>query len=260
MRLQANDLSLTLKGRRVLDGINLSMGPGKMIGLIGPNGAGKSSLLSVLAGLRSPEKGTVTYDGRTRSVQGRQELSRRLAYLAQSAPVEWALSVPQVVALGRLPHRGLLGPLDATRDAAAITSALAITEVTALSTRPLRSLSGGERMRVLLARALAVEGEVVLADEPTAGLDPYHQLQVMELLEDTAKRGAGVLVVLHDLTLAARFCRRILLMQEGRLVADGPPDEVLTEASLRQVYSVIPLIGHAHNERFVVPWRRSTRP
>lgn len=259
MRIEASAISLRLGDRTVLDRIDLAIVPGELIGLIGPNGAGKSTLLSVLASLRRPDSGSVTYDGIEAAAMGRRSLARRLAYLAQSATVEWSLAVEQVVALGRLPHRGLLGPQDPSRDSHAIARAMTTTEVEAFARRPLRTLSGGERMRVLLARALAVEGEVLLADEPTAGLDPYHQLQVMELLAATTAAGSAVVVVLHDLTLAARFCHRLVLLDGGILAADGPPTDVLSPAALRQVYSIEPFIGLKDGERFVLPWRRQAQ-
>ncbi|WP_342641727.1 ABC transporter ATP-binding protein [Rhodoligotrophos ferricapiens] len=256
MRIKARSIALRLGGKPVLQDVNVSFGPGEMVGLIGPNGAGKSTLLSVLAGLRTADDGQITYDDLEAAVMGRKMLARRLSFLAQSAPVEWALSVAQVVALGRLPHRGLFGPRDPEQDARAIAAAMIKTEVEPFAGRTLDTLSGGERTRTLLARALAVEAEVLLADEPTAGLDPYHQLQVMEMLETVAVGGTTVIVVLHDLTLAARFCRRLVLMNEGAIIADGPPDEVLRPDVIEAVYSITPLIGDENGERFVLPWKR----
>ncbi|WP_137388121.1 ABC transporter ATP-binding protein [Rhodoligotrophos defluvii] len=257
MKIEAKAVGVRLGSRQILSDVDLAVSPGEMIGLVGPNGAGKSTLLAVLAGLCAPDSGRVIFDGCDANSIGPRQLARRLSFLAQSASIEWRLNVEQVVALGRLPHRGLWGPQDPASDARAIAAAMRMTEVETLAKRPLNALSGGERMRVLLARALAVEGEVLLADEPIAGLDPYHQLRAMELLAAAASAGTAVVVVLHELTLAARFCRRLVLMSQGRLVADGTPEAVLSPGLLEAVYSVLPLVGTQDGERFILPWRRN---
>jgi iron complex transport system ATP-binding protein len=159
-----------------------------------------------------------------------------------------------VVGLGRLPHRRPFGgPTEADR--AAIAAALARCDVADFSDRTMGTLSGGERRRVLLARALAVEAPYLLADEPLAALDPLHQIEVMELLRQTARRGAGVVVVLHDLTLATRFCDRLALLDHGRLVAEGAPEAVLDDARLAGVFGVEALRGSHAGEPFLLPWR-----
>jgi iron complex transport system ATP-binding protein len=163
--------------------------------------------------------------------------------------------VERLVALGRLPHQG---PWQAMSDSdrVAIGRAMAATDVGHLAGRVITHLSGGERLRVHLARALATEPEVLLADEPVAALDPYHQLQAMELLRDTAHRGGAVLVVLHDLSLALRYCDRLVLLDGGRMVASGPPAEVLDDTRLAEVYQVTALRGRHEDVPYLLPWRR----
>ncbi|WP_119677598.1 ABC transporter ATP-binding protein [Indioceanicola profundi] len=223
--------------RTVLAGVELRIGPGELVGLIGPNGAGKSSLLRCMAGLAQPRGGKVLLDGQPLDKVPANRRAQRLAYLAQGAEVHWPLTVERLVALGRLPH---LGPWSRPDDADthAIERAMELCDVASLRSRTATTLSGGERARVLLARALAAEPALLLADEPVAGLDPYHQLQVMDVLCARAAAGTGVLMVLHDLTLAARFCSRVALLHQGRVAADGPPGEVLRPGLLEEVYGV----------------------
>ena len=192
------------------------------------------------------------YDGRSLKQLGRDGLARRLAYLAQSGSADWPLSVEAIVGLGRLPHRRAFSPPNET-DRAAVERALASAELTVLRERTLAQLSGGEQARALLARALAVEAEWLLADEPVAALDPLHQLRTMSLLRAQVARGAGVVAVLHDLTLAVRFCDRLIVLANGRILADGPPS-ALTEAVIAEAYGVTALRGEHEGEPFVVPW------
>ncbi len=251
MRIEARNITCRAGRRLILDGVDLAFGTGEMVGLIGPNGAGKSTLLRILAGLRPPEGGTVTHDGNR--LTGR-DLARKLAFLAQGGEVNWALRVEHLVALGRLPHRRFGPP--GTDDLRAVENALAAAEVTELRDRIVSTLSGGERMRVLLARALAVEAAILLADEPVTALDPYHQLRVMELLRAQADGGKGIVVVLHDLTLAHRFCDRLVLLDRGRIVADASPREVLSDARTEAAYGVRLLRGRTGTEEYVLPWER----
>lgn len=255
MIITGQDLRAVRGTRTVLDGVSLEARPGEVLGLLGANGAGKTTLLRLLAGLEPPAGGSVTFDGRAASTIGRAEMGRQLAYLAQGGAISWPMTVEAVVALGRLPHGG-----DTPADAAAIVRAMAAADIAHLRTRPAGSLSGGERRRVLLARALAVEGRALLADEPVAALDPAHQLHTMEVLRAKAGDGQTVVVVLHDLTLASRFCDRIALLAAGRLIAFGTPGAVLTADILAVAYGVTVEAGLRAGETFILPWTRITEP
>jgi iron complex transport system ATP-binding protein len=260
MLIEAKDLAVGFDKRLVLNNVGFVARSGEVVGLIGPNGAGKTSLLYALAGLRPPRAGTVRYDGRTASEIGRRVLGRRIAFLVQGGSIHWALRVETLVALGRLPYRqAFRGPTAA--DHAAVERALQATDTLALRHRNLMQISGGERMRVLLARALAVEGEMLFADEPIAALDPLHQLEIMTLMRESAQTGRGVVVVLHDLTLAARFCDRLVLLAHGRVLADGPPQMVLTDAHLATAYNIEAIRGVHEGSPYLLPWTISkSRP
>jgi len=250
-RLVGSALTLDLGGRRIVDGVDLQLGPGELLGLIGPNGAGKSSLLRLLAGLLEADSGEVRLDQCLLADYGAGERARRIAWLPQQAEVHWPVSVEMLVGLGRSPHLGdRQGP--GQGDRAIIEQVLRQTGLLGLRQRPFPTLSGGERARVLLARALVTQPQCLLADEPVAALDPAHQLDVMELLGDYCSRGMGSLVVLHDLALAARFCSRLVLLHQGRVLAAGPAAEVLTSANLARAYGIAvdPACLFAH------PWRR----
>ncbi|HEV7336489.1 MAG TPA: ABC transporter ATP-binding protein [Bosea sp. (in: a-proteobacteria)] len=258
MQIEARDIAVSLGGKPVLRGIDLTLRAGEMVGLIGPNGAGKTTLLRVLADLLAAEAGSVRYDGLTAKALGRQTLAQRIAFLAQGGTVHWQLRAGAVVALGRLPHRRPFADLGPS-DRAAIARAMDAADVTAFAERTLDSLSGGERMRVLLARALAVEAPMLLADEPLAGLDPLHQLEAMALLRRTAHAGAGVVVVLHDLSLAGRFCDRLVLLDQGRVLADGSPDTVLDDANLARAFGIEVARGEHDGLPYALPWRAIPR-
>ncbi len=256
-RLAGRDLRVVRAGRTILADATLSVGPGELVGLIGPNGAGKTTLLRCLAGLIRPDGGGVSLCGRDIASVPRAALARRVAYLAQGAEVNWPLTVDRAVALGRLPH---IGPWQrpGAADAAVIADAMERCGVSDLKERPVTTLSGGERARVLLARALAVRPEVLLADEPVAGLDPHHQLRVMDVLAGLAGDGAAVVVVLHDLTLAARYCGRVVLLDKGAIVADGPTGEALRTDLLEAVYGVGMVPLDVDGTRILLPWRHAT--
>lgn len=234
--IRIEGLGVTLGKRTVLREVTTSFAPGTLTGIVGPNGAGKSTLARAMLAL-VPATGRVLVDGGEARSLPRADLAKRIAYLPQGQTLHWPLSVERLVGLGRLPH---LGPMSrvAEGDAAAIQRAMARADVTALRDRIATELSGGERARVLLARALAVEAPGLIADEPLASLDPGHQIDVMDLLQAEARAGALVVAVLHDLTMAARYCDRLLLIDRGTVVADGPPAEVLTPANLRAVYGI----------------------
>jgi iron complex transport system ATP-binding protein len=237
MRIETRDLRVRLKSREVLRGLDLVAEPGQLTAIIGRNGAGKTTLLRALAGLVAPHGGTALLDGSDIGTWNRGQLARALAYLPQERLVHWALTARAVVALGRLPHQPF-GAGESAADRAAIDAALAAADAAYLAQRPVPELSGGERARVLVARALAQEPRVLLADEPAAGLDPAHQLILFQHLAALAAAGRTVVVALHDLSLAARFCHRIALVHEGRTLASGTPQEVLTPEHLAAAYGI----------------------
>jgi iron complex transport system ATP-binding protein len=253
--LEATDLSCALGGRQVLSGVSLTARPGEVLALIGPNGAGKTTLLRALAGLLRPRAGKITLDGRPLDSFAPRERARRLAYAPQSGAEDWPLTVEQAIALGRAPHRGWLLPLGAA-DHAAVERAIERTGTGELRERPVRELSGGEQRRVILARALAQEPEVLLLDEPTAALDLRYQVEILELARRLAHADRlTVIVTLHDLSQAALVANRIVLLGDGHVLAAGAPAEVLQADVLSAAYGVPVVVARhpIHDGPLVVP-------
>ncbi|PJG47834.1 ABC transporter [Sphingobium sp. LB126] len=253
--IHAQGLSVRLGRHPAVNGIDLDLEPGRLVGIVGPNGAGKSTLIRALLGLVKRENGSVLIDGIDSARLTRRDVARRIAYLPQGQTLHWPLAVERLVALGRMPHLGPLSRLSA-EDEAQIDAALARADVLHLKGRVATELSGGERARVLLARALAVGAPALIADEPLAALDPGHQIDVMDLLKAEAQAGSLVVTVLHDLGMAARYCDRLLLMDRGSLVADGAPLEVLTEENLARVYGISARIETAGDRPLILPMGR----
>lgn len=253
--IEVDKVSISLGATEILNQVSLKLERGEIVGLIGPNGAGKSTLLKAILGLIKPTSGEVILDGRPVQQWPHRDRAKRMAYAPQNAPIHWPLTVERMVDLGRTPH---LGPWQAptSADQSAIDDALKATDTAHLKDRVVTSLSGGERAGVMLARAIAVGAPYLLADEPVASLDPYHQIEVMEILEKLATAGAGIIVVLHDLSLAMRFCGRVYLLGRGAMVASGAPSQVLSQERLAQVYRIEALQGQHDNRPFLVPWRR----
>lgn len=219
---------LTRGAARLLDDIAFAASSGEFVGLVGPNGAGKTSLMRLLAGLEPPTTGSAQLDGVEISRMKPQERARRLAYLPQARPLHAAIDVEALVALGRFAY-GSTSTLDAA-GRAAVERAIAATGIAALKSRSASTLSGGEIARAHLARALAVETAILIADEPVAALDPPHQLAVMRLLRAKCDAGGLVVAALHEVALARCFCTRIVFLKGGRIAADGPPEQALAEA------------------------------
>ncbi len=241
MRLKASNISVTLSGRQVLQNIDLELEPGHVTGLLGPNGAGKSTLMRVMAG-QLPHQGRIEIDHRTIADMSEIERARTTTWLPQTRVLGWPLSVQAVVELGRLPWHGWRRTLSQTdRDKCLV--AMDLLDVRELAGRTVTELSGGEQARVLMARAVAQDTPVLLADEPASGLDPAHQISMMSALRHLAGQQRTVVVSLHDLSLAARWCDRLVVMKDGQIAADGQPGEVMTDVTLRNVYGISARIG-----------------
>jgi iron complex transport system ATP-binding protein len=251
--LTARGLGVSLSGRIVLKDISLSLASGHLVALVGPNGAGKTTLLRALAGLL-PSDGAIHVGGDALKSLALHDRARRFAYLPQGHLVHWPLPVRDIVALGRYPHGatdpGRLSPADAE----AVLRAMQATDVVQFGDRRVTELSGGERGRVALARVLAVEAPVILADEPTASLDPRYQLDVMKCLRAVADTGVLVMVVTHDLGLAARFADTVLVLSEGRLAAQGAPGQALSEQVMADVFRISAYRAEYQRESVIVPW------
>jgi iron complex transport system ATP-binding protein len=235
-RLTAHGLIVRRGGRILVDVDTLSLEPGQVAALVGPNGAGKSTFLATLAGVGPADDGAVALGDRRLLHLPADERARRIGYLPQTPEIAWRLSVEAYVRLGRIPRRGVLG--FGAKDHEAVERTLERTGVGLLSERDITTLSGGERARVLIARALAGEPDWLIADEPLTGLDLGHQLDAGALLRAAAQSGLGVIVAVHDLGFAARFADRVVVMAEGRVLADGSPSEALGPQRLQRAYGV----------------------
>jgi iron complex transport system ATP-binding protein len=235
--LSFDGISAGYPGRPVLHDVTVAFGAGAVTGRVGPNGAGKTTLLRLAVRLLPPTAGAVRVLGRPLAEWSGEALARAVAYLPQSGEAHWPIEARRLVALGRFPHRPAFAPL-APADDAAVSEALARCDAEHLARRRMDELSAGESARVLLARALAVAAPILLVDEPAAHLDPAHQLRLMELLLAEAGRGTAVVVTLHDLSLASRYCDEVVVLHEGRVAAHGPAATALTDETLAAVFSV----------------------
>lgn len=248
------DLRFGYDGRPVVDGLNLRIEAGDFLGIIGPNGGGKSTTVRLILGLLRPQQGRVMVGGRDVAAVPRRELARKLAAVPQEEALEFPFSVEEVVLLGRAARLGPLG-FEGAADVALARQAMADTGVLELAHRPFYALSGGERKRVVLARALAQDAPALVLDEPAAALDIHHQIAIFDLLEERNRRGATVVVVVHDLNLAAAYCRRLLLLQPGRPPVVGSIEEVLTWRRVSDAFGVDVYVGvnELTGRRFLLP-------
>ena len=256
--LSLNTISLTLANKKILSDISIDLAGGEFVGLIGPNGAGKSSLLKIAAGLIASHQGqaAVLHKNSLSPLQkiAAEKRAKIMAYLAQHESPAWPISVKNIVALGRSPWAKGLSLSE--QDEAIVTHALKLTDVFELADRPVNELSGGELQRALLARVFAGEPQIILADEPIAALDVYHQLHIMELLAAHAQNGGAVMAALHDLSLAARFCTKLVLIHKGELIAQGSPVEVLTPQNLADVYGISAHVDCREDGVVIIPRER----
>lgn len=251
MTLEARAIEVRYGETAVLRGVDIAVKQRRLLAIVGPNGAGKTTLLRVLAGLERPVRGGLWLEGRAMPALSSRTVARTIAYLPSGGTVEWPLAVSEVIGLGRLAH-----DRRAADDAGAVERAMRLAAVQRLGARRFDSLSGGEQARVLLARALAVDAPYLLADEPSANLDPRYQLYVMELLRELARDGRGIAVVLHDLTLATRFSDDIALLKAGRIVTAGAPHAALNDRALALAYGIQAARGVHDGAPYILPWTR----
>lgn len=235
--LQLKEVNLGYNGHPVLNNVSFELGCGQIVGIIGPNGSGKSTIIKALCGLNRPTSGQVNLNGRELSHLSREELARHIGVVPQSPPLPDNFTVMETVLMGRYAHLGLLRS-ESKKDLDIACTAMERTRVQSLARRRVGQLSGGERQRVLIARALTQEPRFLLLDEPTTHLDIQHQLEVMELVSSLVKSGLGVVAALHDFSLAGRFCDRLLLLKEGRVFSEGPPQMVITPDNIERVFGV----------------------
>jgi iron complex transport system ATP-binding protein len=241
--LRAENLAFSYYNGRVVDGVSLTLRPGEMVGLLGPNGSGKTTLLRLLCGVLRPAQGCVTLDGTDLQRLSRRQISQHVAVVLQELHVPFGFSVREMVAMGRAPYLGFLAD-EKARDRRAVEQAMAVTHTAYLAHRPYNELSGGEQQRVRLAMALAQEPRILLLDEPTVHLDLNHQVEVLDLVRQRNREaGLTVLAAMHDLNLAALYFDRLVLLQEGRVVLEGPPADVLSEASIARVFGARVQVG-----------------
>jgi len=255
--IELEDVSFGYGGRAaapVIDRLSLRIADGEFVGIIGPNGAGKSTAVRLLLGLLRPDRGRVLLDGRDLRSYRQAELARRVAAVPQEEALEFPFSVEEVVLLGRASRLGPLG-FEGPADLSAARAAMAQTGVDALADRPFHTLSGGERKRVVLARALAQDAPTLVLDEPAAALDIRHQIAIFDLLAERNARGATVVVVVHDLNLAAAYCQRLLLLVPGRPATIGGIEDVLTWRGVTEAFGADCYVGvnELTGRRFLIP-------
>jgi len=234
--LTAQDLSFAYGGRPVLKGVSLAVEAGEFVGLIGANGSGKTTLLRALLGLL-PASGAARLCGDSLGSLDRREIARRATMVQQDTRVDFAFTAREIVAMGRNPYLGRFTP-ESAADKEAIARAMRETGTEDFAERPVTELSGGERQRVHLARAFSQETRVILLDEPTANLDLTHQFEALRLVREFTRAGGAALAAIHDLSLATRFCDRLFLLSEGRIVVAGSPIEVVTESNLARYFAL----------------------
>jgi len=235
--LACTNLSYAYQKKPVISAVSLTFSEGEFVGLIGPNGAGKSTLLKLLMGMCEPNEGGVKINGSTLKRYSRKEIAKTISFVPQDVSIHYAFSVREIVAMGRNPHLGAF-QLESEQDNHLIQQAMEKADIISMAERRVDQLSGGERQRVFIARALAQEAPILLLDEPTASLDLCHQLELLSLIKDLTEDGYLAIAAIHDLSMASRFCHRLILLNQGLVVADGSPAEVLSKENLYQHFSI----------------------
>jgi len=253
--LSGKNLSFSIDNIAILKNIDVEVNAGELVGLIGPNGAGKSTLLRLLTQVECAGSGDVLLNGKNMQTLSAEEKARSIGYLVQGARAHWPFAVEKIVELGRLPWQYWWQD-NSVGDKQLVERAMALTETLAYRNRIVTTLSGGEQTLVMLARIFAAEPQLIFADEPVAALDPYHQLHVMEILREHARQQKSAVVVLHDLSLAARFCDRLYLLNHGELYCHGTPQKVLTDDNIATVYGVKSVVSCSDSGVSVTPVSR----
>jgi iron complex transport system ATP-binding protein len=257
MSLEAQNISFAYRDRAVLEEISLSLRPGEFLGFLGPNGSGKSTFLKNLLGFLKPSQGRIVFSG-AETEPRREERARRLALVPQSSGLRAALSVRDLVLMGRLPHLRDRWAGYSRGDREKVEAALAALGLTRMADRNVLTLSGGEMQKVIIGRCLVQEGDVILLDEATSGLDLNHTIEIMELMRrKSGEEGKTVVAVLHDLNLAAQYCDRIVLLKDGRIRCQGLPAEVLTGEVVEEIYGVRAVVRQDEYGRPVILPRRA---
>ncbi len=250
--LEATGLSVKFGDRTILDNIGFRVGQGELVGLIGANGTGKTTLLRALAGMLPQHKKRVRFLGLSLSDYQPKQLAQKLAYLPQGNASHWSITAENLVMLGRLPHRKIWQGISEL-DRNIVQQVMQACDVSQFATHTMDTLSGGERARVFLSRALAVEPQLLLVDEPIAGLDPGHQIEVMNKFRQLSESGMGIVCVIHDLTLAARYCHTLVMLGEKKIIAQGTPEQVLSAENLACCFNIRAHISKVEGQTLVVP-------
>ena len=247
---ELQSVSYSIPERTLLHPLNLHIDAGRMVGLIGHNGSGKSTLIKLLARQQAPSGGHILLDGKPLANWGQRDFARQVAYLPQQLPQTEGLTVRELVGFGRYPWHGLLGRFG-SEDHAKVREAMELTDITRFAERMVDSLSGGERQRVWLAMLLAQNSRYLLLDEPTSALDIAHQVEVLGLVHQLSRQlSLSVIVVLHDINMAARYCDRLIALHSGRLLLDGSPAELMTDSNLEAIYGLpMQVLSHPRGQQ-----------
>ncbi|HIE31094.1 MAG TPA: ABC transporter ATP-binding protein [Methanosarcinales archaeon] len=253
MRLQIKNLAFSYGSTQILKGINMELGSSDVLGIVGPNGAGKSTLIRCIDRILVPQHGTVLLDGQEMKHMSSMEIAKRIGYVPQSISNTFPATVFDTVLMGRRPH---LGWRSSEEDIDAVLEVLRILKIKYLAMRDFNEISGGQQQKVLIARALAQDAEILLLDEPTSNLDIRHQLEVMEILTKLVKKkGISVMMAIHDLNLASRYSDRIIMLNGGSVRDAGDPVSVLTAENIQSVYGVEVIVKREADKPYIIPIR-----
>lgn len=251
MKLGVKNLDFRYGDQPVLKEICMNLDRSELLGVVGPNGSGKSTLIRCIDGILKPLKGSILLNGRNLAEMQQMEIARNLGYVPQNAPKTFPVTVFDAVLMGRRPH---LGWNSGEKDRKCVVDALEQLGIAHLALREFNQLSGGEQQRVLIARALAQEADVLLLDEPTSNLDIRHQLEVMEILRRlVAEKGLSAVIAIHDLNLASRYADRVVMMKAGKVFASGHPAQVFTPSNIASVYGVESIVEKKNGSLFIIP-------